>query len=352
MLLYATVPGFYAELERARDPALIGRPVIVGGDPRKRGLVQAATADALEAGVRVGMPVLEALERCPRARALRTDMRRVREGASRLRACLRRVLPRVEPAGLEAAYLDASGHDEPPERLAERLRHTVAEHLALPLRVGIAPVKFLAKLAAEECGAEGILRIEPAGIDAFLGPLPADRLPGVGPKTAARLRELGARTVADVRALGREGLEAEFGNHGLSIWDHARGRDTARVRAAPHPRSLSQESTLEAAEIDLPTLQERLGDLAQRLEAGLALEGLAARRVILKVRYADGELTTRSLTLGRPVAAARELSARADELLARTQAGTRAIRGLGLAAAQLARSRRDDRQLDLFSPRR
>ncbi len=352
MLLYATVPGFYAEVERTADPKLADRPVIVGGDPRKRGLVQAATPDARSEGVEEGMPVLDALERCPRARALRTNMRRYREAASRLRACFRRVTPRVEPAGLEAAYLDVAGLGEGPEPLAERLRARVAGELGLPLRVGIAPIKFLAKIAAEEAGDKGILRVEPEAVPGFLGPLPVARLPGVGPKTLARLAELGARTVAQVIALGRPRLEAELGNHGLAILGYAEGRDPATLRPAPHPRSLSQETTFSDAEVDRGVLEERLGELSQRLEQGLALERLAAKRVVLKVRYADQELVTRSRTLIHPVAAARDLAGLASELLARTQAGTRPVRRLGLAVGGLARSRRDDRQLDLFSSRR
>jgi DNA polymerase IV len=348
MLIYATVPGFYAEVERSADPALRDRPVIVGGDPRKRGLVQAVTADAAAAGVAPGMPMLEALERCPGARALRTNMRRYREAAQRLRACLRRHAPRLEPAGLEAAYLDAGGAEAGASALAEALRAAVAGELGWPLRAGIAPVKFLAKIAAEEAGEKGILRVDPGQVTAFLDPLPVARLPGVGPKTLGRLAELAVRTVADVRALGRPALERALGNHGLAILGFAEGRDTATLRAAPHPRSVSQEITFPRPELDRVVLAERLAELAQRLEGALALERMAARRIILKVRYGDGELSTRSRTLVHPVASARELSGLAEDLLARTQAGAQAVRGLGLAVASLARSRRDDRQLDLF----
>jgi DNA polymerase-4 len=152
VLIYATVPGFYAEVERSREPSLRGRPVIVGGDPRKRGLVQSASEDALAAGVAVGMPVLEALERCPQARLCKTDMRSYREVTAELRSCFCLALYMVAPAVLDAAYLDVAGADEAPEALAARLRETVARELGLPLRLGLAPVRFLAKLAAEACG--------------------------------------------------------------------------------------------------------------------------------------------------------------------------------------------------------
>ena len=349
MLLYVTVPGFYAEVERRAHPALAERPVIVGGNPRKRGLVQAATQDALDAGVAVGMPVIEALERCPRARALRTDMRAYREVASRLRALFRQETDRVEPAGLEAAYLDVSGLGEPPEEVAGRLRQRIREELGLPARVGIAPVKFLAKLSAEQSGKAGVLRVSHSEVSGFLEPLPVERLPGVGPKTLARLHAVRVRCVGDLLTLGRARLEEELGNHGLAILAYAEGRDAAVVRAAPHPRSLSQELTLPEPELDRAVLHERLGELAGRLEAGLSLERLVAKRVVLKIRYADQELTTRSRTLIHPAASARELLELASELLERTQAGTRPIRLVGLQVAALVRSRRDDRQLDLFS---
>lgn len=348
MLLYARVPGFYAEVERAAHPGIEGRPVIVGGDPRKRGLVQSATPDALAAGVEVGMPMREALERCPQGRALRTDMRRYREVASRLRACFRRLTDRVEPAGLDGAFLEPRSSEESAGELADRLRESVQKELQLPLRVGIAPAKFLAKIAAEEAGITGILRIDSKEVASFLAPLPVSRLPGVGAKTEAKLRELSARTVGDVSALDRSELEEHLGNHGLAILGYALGRDDARLRTAPHPRSLSQESTLDADELDLPVIQERIEELARHLEAGLLLERLAAKRITLKLRYADQERVTRSRTLVRPVATSQEIAALAADLLGRTQAGFRPVRLVGLAVASLIRWRRDDRQLELF----
>jgi DNA polymerase-4 len=350
MLLYAVVPGFYAEVERAADPRLASRPVIVGGDPRKRGLVQAATAGALASGVEVGMRMGEALERCPQARALRTDMRRYREMASRLRACFRSLTHRFEPAGLDAAFLEPGRSEQSSLELAERLRETVREELGLPLQIGIAPARFLAKLAAEESGAAGILRIEPGEVAGFLAPLPVSRLPGVGGKTQEKLADLSVRSVGEVAALDRQLLEERLGNHGLAILGYALGRDDARLRAAPHARSLSQESTLESDEVDLAVIQERIEELARGLEGGLLLERRAAKRVILKLRYAGQEQTTRSCTLVRPVSAAQELAELARELLDKTQAGTRPVRLVGLAVASLTRPTRDERQLDLFPP--
>jgi DNA polymerase-4 len=351
VILYAEVPGFYAEVERAADPALAERPVIVGGDPRKRGAVQSATPDARAAGVREGMPMLEALERCPRARAVVTNMRRYREAGAELRSQFRRATERVEPAGTAAAYLDISTRPEPPHVVAEGLRAAVRDELSLPLRIGISSVKFLAKLAAESIETEGVFQIDPGGVRAFLDPLPVGRLPGVGPKTEATLAELGVHTAGDLARQSRAWLEERLGNHGLAILSYAQGRDPATLRAAAHPRSVGQEATFAAPETDRIALEERLAGLAARVEEALAREHLAAKRVVVKIRYADDELTTRSRKVVHAMTSARELLAQAAPLLDRTQAGTRAVRGLGLIATELSRGRRDDRQLDLFARR-
>jgi DNA polymerase-4 len=347
-ILYAEVPGFYAEVERARDPELAGRPVVVGGDPRKRGLVQSASEDARAEGVVEGMPVLDALLRCPRARALHTNMRRYREAATRLRACLRRAAARLEPAGLGAAYLEPERRDEPVAGVAAELRKRVAGEVGLPLRVGIAPTRVVARLAAEEAGPAGVREVRPGEVAEFLAPLRVERLPGVGPRTANRLAELGVATVGELVALGRAALEAEFGNHGLAILELARGRGPAGVRAASHPRSLSLESTLAQPELDLGVLRERLADLAGRLAEALRLDSLDAGRVAVKLRFADQETTTRSCTLPQPARTAAQLEEVAQDLLGRTQAGARPVRLVGLSLSALARSRRDERQLPLF----
>lgn len=351
-LLYAEVPRFYAEVERAADPALATRPVIVGGDPRKRGLVQAATTDALAAGVVVGMPVLEALERCRGARVRRTSMRAYRDVSARLRVLFRRAAGGVEPAGLEAAYLDAIDAAESgiePEALARRLQREVHEALRLPLRVGIAPVKFVAKLAAEEGGPDGVRRVAHDQLRAFLAPLPVARLPGVGPRTLEALRALGIETAGDLAAAPRRTVEERLGNHGLLLLAAAQGHGEGRLRPGPRARSLSQESTLEASERDAGVLERGVRSLAGGLSALLARERLGSRRLVLKVRYGDGETVTRSRTFTRALAGPEEIAEYALELLRRTQAGERPVRLLGLAAFQLAARPRDDRQLRLFA---
>lgn len=347
-LLYAEVPGFYAAAERAADPALADRPVIVGGDPRKRGLVQSATEDALAAGVEIGMPVLDALERCPRARALRTRMPFYRETALRLRASLRRVADALEPDGLEAVFLDATEREDAPEALAQALREAARVQLGLPLRVGIAPVRMLARLAAAEAGVAGLCWVRPGEEAAFLKPLALGRLPFIGPNAELRLAQAGARTVEDAIGLGAAALEQLLGNRARELLDLAGGQGDARVKAERQPRSLGQETTLEAPELRAPALRDELSRIAATLEGTLRVQGLGARRLTLKLRYEDLQTITRSRTLVRAVGQRQEIEALAADLLARTDAGIRPVRLIGLVLGRLARSRRDGRQLDLF----
>lgn len=348
-VLFSEVPHFYAMVERADDPALAERPLLVGGDPRKRGLVQAATPEALAAGVRLDMPVAEALALCPRARALPTDMRRYREVSRRLFARLREAFARLEPCGLGAAYALLPGAAADAGERFAALAAGVRSELGLPLRGGIASGKFLSRLAAARA-ADGALQRIPVGGEAdFLEPLPVTELEGVGQKTAAVLAELGAARIGDVVALGRERLEQALGNHGLRIFALASGRDDVPVRAAAHSQSLSREVRVTAAVAsDAAQLAEVVRDLTRRLEEELRAQRLAAARVVLKLRFADGMPSSRSSTLAAPVAAAAELSRVALELLERGAASARPLRGLGIQLARLSPAAESDRQLALF----
>ncbi len=345
-VLFAEVPCFYAAVEITQDPTLADWPVLVGGDPRKRGLVQSASSQALAAGVEPEMPVVEALRLCPTARTLRTNLRLYREASRRLLACMRREAGRLEPFGLGAAFLEGSAGD--PEALAARLRERVAGELGLPLRVGIATGKFLARLAAEESGESGVRSIPPGAEAEFLAPLPLTRLEGVGRKTAANLAELGARTIGDVAGLGRERLEEVFGTHGLRIFSLASAQDDAPVRAARHPQSLTREVTVRGEARDRAVLAEHLADLVRDLASELQRQALAAGQVALRLRYADQVTATRSHSLGAPTASAGEIQAVAARLLDRTQAGSRPVRTLGVQLLRLAPAGEADRQLDLF----
>ncbi|MBW2494569.1 MAG: DNA polymerase IV [Deltaproteobacteria bacterium] len=351
VILFAEVPHFYAAVERADEPSLADRPIIVGGDPRKRGLVQGASAEALAAGVMLDQPVHEALKLCPEARAVRTNMKRYREVSGRLFVCLRRGFDRLEPFGLGAAYLDVTSSPDPPEEIASRLRRFVAEELGLELRAGIAAGKFHARLAAEEAGASGCYRVDPERQTAFLSPLPVTRLEGVGAKTAAALAELGAQRIGQLLEIGPERLQQALGTHGLRIHAYAAGRDDRPVRAARHPQSLSRETTLEESR-DFAVLTATIEELARRLEGDLRAQGLTAGRLALKIRFSDRSTNSRSQTLATPISFSAEIQELVVGLLAHVDTGSRPVRGVGIQLGRLQRSEESDRQLDLFTGQR
>jgi nucleotidyltransferase/DNA polymerase involved in DNA repair len=347
VILFAEVAGFYAAVERADDPKLADRAVLVGGDPRKRGRVQSATPDALAAGVAIDMPLLEALRHCPSARVVPTDMRRYREIDRRFQATLRQVAARIESFGLGAGFAEL-GAGASGEEVARAMCAAVREQLSLPLRVGLASGKFLARLAAQELAEEGVFRIPEGDEDRFLAPLPVSRLEGVGRKTAAALAELGAHTIADVIALGRDRLHATLGAHGLRIHALASGRDDEPVRGARHPKSVSRESRVEGDGVDFASLAEQVAGLAHELEVELARNGVAASRIVVKLRNADGSLVTRTRTLEAPIASAAALVEEAMALLGRAGLGARPARGLGIQLSELVAAAEGGRQLRLF----
>lgn len=346
-VLFAEVACFYASVELADDATLAGRPIIVGGDPRKRGLVVGATPEALAAGVRLEMPVVDALKLCPNARATLTDMRRYREVSRRLFSCMRRGHSGLETFGLGGAFLEPAGSGVAPAALAEKLCTSVAEELGLRLRVGISSGKLLARLAAEEVGVDGVMDLDPGAEIEFLNPLPVTRLEGVGEKTAAALAELGARRIGELKAVGRERLQEALGPHGLRIYAFAMGVDDRPVKVVRHAQSLSREATV-GESLDLDVLTGHLLELSVRLEDELRSEGLAADRVAVKVRFADKATTTRSQTLATSIRSSAEIHAAACRLLARTQAGSRPARGVGITLGRLQHHAESDRQLDLF----
>ena len=350
-ILFAEVPDFYAEVERREAANLGDCPILVGGDPGKRGRVQSASAQAREVGVVPGMAMAAAVELCPAAVCLPTNMKRYREAAGALVTCFRGIFEEVETAGLGSVYADVHGGAEAPVRVAEEWLRRAGEELGLPLRAGIAPSKFLARLAAEEAGIAAVYRLRGADTADFLAPLSVSRLPRVGDKTAARLRQVGAETVADVLALGASVLEGELGNHGLAILEMARGQDRSPMRVAGQPQSIGRKTTFDKPSSDLERLSDALSELAASLATALERQGLRASRVALRMLGQDGVTTTRSTTLGDPIVQGQAIYRVGRGLLERDGGSGQPQRGLGLTLAGLKPVGDEDRQLDLFSPR-
>jgi DNA polymerase-4 len=349
MIVFILVPGLYAAVEQADDPALRGRPVIVGGDPAKRGMVTSASREARARGVEEGMETRRALELCPDAALRRTRLKRYREVVAELRELLRGESERIEELGLEGTFLELAPQTDALTRAAELCVRLQAE-LGVAAVAGIGPTRFVAALAAHHAGPGGIRLVVDAEAADFLGRLPVSEIWGLGPATASRLAELGVHTIAELRALDGGRLAEIAGARAASFLELARGADRGRLAPKPRARTLSQEQTLDEPSGDLRSLADEIEALAARLASVLARERRTARTVTLAVSYLDGTRSSRTQTLDAPASGARELADAAQSLLGRTQAGARAVRRIRLALAGLERAAAgaEPRQLRLF----
>ncbi len=349
MIIFIHIPGFYAAVEQADNHELRGRPVVVGGDPRKRGSVTGASPEARKHGVEEGMEAREALERCPDAVFRRTRLKRYRAVAAEVRALLRATTDRIEEFGVDGTFLEVPPRAEALPLAAELCVHIQAE-LALPAVAGIGPTRFVAYLGARHPGPGGIKQVREDEALEFLGRFPLTEIWGLGPTTAKKLAASGLESIADLQSSPQDDLQELVGRHAATFRALARAEDSAPLRPRPPAKSLSQERTLLEATLDLRVLGNELLELAGQLEAILARERSAARTVTLGLSYIDGTQVTRTQTFESPVDAQSELGEAALQLLARTQAGARHVRRLRLQVSNLrpAGPDRDPRQLRLF----
>ncbi len=341
-VFHLDMDAFFASVHQRDDPSLRGRPVVVGGDPRGRGVVAAASYEARAFGVRSAMPCGEAARRCPDAVFVPPDMARYQEVSRALMTLLRGLTPWVEPLSLDEAYLDVSvlaPTFDDASALASSLRDRVRGALGLTASVGVAPNKLVAKIASDQRKPDGLTVVRPAEVRSFLAPLPVERLFGVGPATAARLHAEGFSTIGDLAALAEADLVAVFGRQGAWLARQARGEDTRPVQPARRRRSLGAERTFSEDVRDAVALAARVEALADRVAASLRARSLRGRSVTVKVRYADFETVTRSHTLAAATDAPDVVRVTARGLLARTEAGVRPVRLVGVSVGDVEDAR-------------
>jgi DNA polymerase-4 len=336
-IIHLDMDAFYASVEQLDNPALRGRPVIVGGS-LERGVVSACSYEARPCGVRSAMPMRRAVRLCPAAVVLPVRMARYRDVSRQVFAIFARYTDRIEPLSVDEAFLDVAGCERlfgPAAAIAARIRREVRDELGLAISAGVAPNKFLAKLASESAKPDGLLEIAPEQVDTFLLPLPVERIWGVGAKAAEQLRRLGCRSVAELRQLPEAQLIRLFGVWGGRLYRLARGDDDRPVEVDQPAKSFGAEETFAADLTSRDALQCQLLAQAEKVAARLRRQSLEGRVVTLKIRYDDFETVTRRLTLAEPTANGLHLYRAGLELLARTEAGNRPVRLLGLSTSVL-----------------
>ena len=310
-IIHVDMDAFYASVEQLDHPELRGKPVIVGGDPKNRGVVSAASYEVRPFGVHSAMPTAQALRLCPQAILVPGRMERYAEISQAIREIFESYTPLVEPLSLDEAFLDVAAAVRrlgPPRQIAEHVRERVLAEERLTCSVGVAPSKFVAKLASGLAKPDGLVVVPVDEVVAFVQQLPVGALWGVGERTEETLTRLGLRTVSDLahtplatltRALGEAG--------GRHLHDLAWGRDPRPVEQESRERSIGSDETF-AYDIDDPVLIHRhLLGLSERTAARVRAAGLAGRTVSLKVRFADFTTITRSRTLREPTDVSREI---------------------------------------------
>ena len=309
-ILHIDMDAFYASVEQRDDPSLRGRPVVVAWRGA-RSVVCAASYEARPFGVRSAMPASRAERLCPDAVFVPPDFARYKAVSRQVREIFHRHTGLVEPLSLDEAYLDVTAPRIPSASAtasAQMIRAQIREETGLTASAGVAPNKFLAKVASDWNKPDGQFVVSPARMDAFLVPLPVARIPGVGKVMQGRLAELGVQTVGELRAISRGELQQRFGSFGLRLYERARGIDERPVQPHQPVQSISSEDTFEN-DLPLADLEEVIRRLADKTWAATGKTERVGRTVVLKLKTDRFRILTRSHTPDRPPASAAELAA-------------------------------------------
>src|SRR5882762_3265158 len=308
-IVHIDMDAFYASVEQRDDPQLRGKPVIVAWRT-KRSVVCAASYVARRFGVHSAMPAVRAERLCPDGIFVPPDFTRYRAASLLTREIFKRHTDLVEPLSLDEAYLDVTQNKTglpTATRVASIIREQIHQELSLTASAGVAPNKFLAKLASDWRKPDGIFVIQPDDVDTFLLPLPIGRLPGVGKGTGEKLANHGVQTVADLRKLDLPALEHQFGRYGLRLHDLARGIDDGEVVPDRPTQSISVEDTFEH-DVPLAETEPMIRSLAEKLWSASRKESRIARTVVLKLKTSEFKILTRSQTSSAPLSSCEELT--------------------------------------------
>jgi len=308
-IVHIDMDAFYASVEQRDDPNLRGKPVIVAWKGN-RSVVCAASYEARRFGVRSAMPAIRAERLCPEGIFIPPDFTRYRAVSQSTREIFKRHTDLIEPLSLDEAYLDVTENKTglaTATRVARAIREQIREQLHLTASAGVAPNKFLAKIASDWRKPDGLFVIQPEDLDTFLPPLPVGRIPGVGKVTEKRFAELGIKTVRDLRRLETQILEDHFGSYGLRLYQLARGIDDNEVVPDRPTKSISAEDTF-SADVPLAETESIILRLAERVWAASRKESRIPRTVVLKLKTSEFAILTRSHTPPSPPSTCEELT--------------------------------------------
>ena len=342
MIIHVDMDAYYASVEERDNPSLVGKPVIVGGSAEQRGVVSAANYAARKFGVHSAMPTATARRLCPHGVFLSGRMDHYADVSRQIHEIFGRYTTLIEPLSLDEAFLDVEGSRRlfgTAEEIAGRIRREIREELQLVASAGIAPNKFLAKIASDLDKPDGFVVVDPGQVQEFLDPLPVGRLWGVGREGGKKMRQLGVRTIADLRRLPLELLQDHFGSGGEHFWQLARGIDDRPVVPDREAKSISHETTFAEDIQDRQVLRAWLLQLTDQVGRRLRRHGYSGQVVHVKVRFDDFRTITRSRKLAEPTNVTDELwQAVRDIFDSRLTSNIRPVRLLGMGVSRIDES--------------
>lgn len=343
-ILHIDMDAFFAAVEQQRRPELAGKPVVIGGggDPARRGVVSTANYEARKFHVHSGMPLRTAFKLCPRAVFLPVDYETYSRISRDIKEVLRAISPVMEDVGIDEAYLEVTGHDEPDVEIAGRIKAGVRERTGLTCSIGIASNKLLAKIASDLRKPDGVTIIRECDVESLLWPLAIRKLYGVGPKTEASLKAMGVETIGQLAALSREALVERFGNsYGGYLHEASRGIDESPLVTHWEPKSMSRETTFQEDVDNWQAIARTLAELAREVTVDLRGHHTLARTVTIKIRFADFTTFTRALTMAGHTDSEEGIRRAAFACLKRIDLD-RKVRLVGVRLSSLAKESEDE----------
>lgn len=348
-IIHLDMDAFYPAVEVRDHPELKGKPVIVGGG-RERGVVSSASYEARKFGVHSAQPMATAMRLCPNGVFLPVRMPRYKDVSRQVFEIFRRFTPLVEPLSIDEAFLDVTGVERlagQPQEIALKIKQQVFEETGLTVSAGVAPSKFVAKIASDMDKPDGLTVVPSERVSEFLDPLPINKMWGVGKATQQVLARLGVQTFHDLRQMPIQLLEQSLGKHGAAMHCLAMGIDPREVVPEHEAKSIGHEATFDKDILDPDQAKQEILSLAGRVARRMRRAGVRGQTVSLKVKYADFTQITRSMTLPEPVDDSGEIYALARRLLGKTEVGKRPVRLIGVSLTQLS-SPEKETQLRLF----
>src|SRR5215467_1427608 len=351
-ILHVDMDAFFVSVELLDRPELRGKPVVVGGQKDRRGVVSAASYEARKYGIHSAMPLRTAGRLCPQAIFLDGHHEKYGEWSDRVATILARFSPVVEMVSIDEAYLDLSGTERlhgPPLAAADKLLRTITQNTSLPCSGGLATTRLTAKVASDQAKPRGLVWVPPGCEARFLAPLPVRKIPGIGEVTERALRGLGIDTVEQLAELPQEKLEKTFGQWGDALYRKARGGDSYEFVIDAEPKSISHNLTFGEDSDNVNEMATILSHLSQKACKRLREAGLAARTLTLTIRYAGFETHTRAKTLAEPTELDADIYAVFQDLFRKHRDAKRRVRLLGVSLSNFTHG---NTQLDLLEKER